>query len=84
MYKKIKIPNIKNIIDNKIKNHAIEIYDELIKQWDAFIQENYQEIFKVQVEQVQNYFTTNDLEDLKANNEVDSFKIAHNIETIID
>ncbi|CAG8459819.1 35502_t:CDS:1 [Gigaspora margarita] len=79
----LQIPNIKNVIDNKIKNHAIEIYDGFIKQWNAFIQENYHERFKVQVDQVQNYFTTNDLEDLKANNEVDSFKIAHNIESII-
>ncbi|CAG8677010.1 4207_t:CDS:2 [Racocetra persica] len=62
----LQIPNIKNTIDLKNK----------------FIQANYQVKFEDYVEQVQNYFNTNSLEDLKANTKVNSFQLAHNINNI--
>lgn len=80
----LQIPNIKSGIDQKIKNRSIFIYDALINHWDNFIQENYHERFKGYAEQVQSYFANNYLEDLKANDKVDSFQIASNIEMIIE
>ncbi|CAG8624598.1 12220_t:CDS:2 [Cetraspora pellucida] len=78
----LQIPNIKNTIDLKAKNFTITYYENLMTNWNEFIQANYQVKFEGYVEQVQNYFNTNSLEDLKANTEVNSFQLAHNINNI--
>ncbi|CAG8817675.1 2598_t:CDS:1, partial [Racocetra persica] len=78
----LQILSIKNTIDKRIKQTAIQNYESTLESWNLFITQNYQDSFKEQIGQIQSYFNIN-LDEVKTN-DVDPFQLAYRINEIIN